>query len=180
MSPATVISVSASDEWSKLRSVIVGWAAYPCFPREPKHMIRATIPVQYQEHFHSPPDPPNPFPADLLPRADAELDNLAELLKSHGVRVCRPQVAGFQAVGGYIVAMARDVLMTVGDRLIEACFAWQCRKYEIHLCFSGILDELAAEGARIVRAPQLAKDTTYDGKPNKANGRRRPSLMGHQ
>lgn len=127
-------------------------------------MIQATMPDEHHKHFHSSPRPTNPFPADLLARADAELDNLAEVLKSHGIQVHRPEVVDFQKVGGYTAAMARDGLMTVGDTVIEACFAWQCRKHEIELSFSHILDELAAEGARIVRKPQLAKDTIYDGK----------------
>lgn len=70
--------------------------------------------------------------------------------------------------------MPRDGLMTVGDRVIEACFASQCTKHEIDLCLSDILDELAAEGARIVRAPQLAQDVIHNGKLNnrekKVNG----------
>ena len=164
MSLATVTSVSASDEWSKLRSVIVGRAAHSCFPSEPEHMIQATMPDEHHKHFHSPPRPTNPFPADLLAQADAELDNLAEILKSHGIQVHRPEVVDFQKVGGYTAAMPRDGLMTVGDTVIEACFAWQCRKHEIELSFSLILDKLAAEGARIVRTPQLARDTIYDGK----------------
>ena len=129
-------------------------------------MIQATMPDEHHKHFHSPPRPTNPFPADLLARADSELDNLVEVLKSHGVQVHRPEVVDFQKMGGYTAAMPRDGLMTVGDTVIEACFAWQCRKHEIELSFSRILDELAAEGARIVRAPRLAKDTIYDGKLN--------------
>lgn len=171
MSLATVISVSAVNEWSKLRSVILGRAAHSCFPSEPEHMIQATMPNKHHKHFHSPPRPTNPFPADLLARADAELDNLAEVLMSHGIQVHRPEVVNFQKVGGYTAAMARDGLMTVGDTVIEACFAWRSRKHEIELAFSCILDELAAQGARIVRAPQLAKDTIYDGKlKNGVNG----------
>jgi glycine amidinotransferase len=134
-------------------------------------MIQATMPDEHHKHFHGPSRPTNPFPADLLARADTELDNLADVLKNHGVQVHRPEVVDFQKVGGYTAAMARDGLMTVGDTVIEACFAWQCRKNEIELCFSGILDELAAKGARIIRAPRIAKDTIYDGKLNNgANG----------
>lgn len=144
--------------------MIVGRAAHSCFPSEPEHMIQVLIPDRYRKHFHSPPRPVNPFPADLVARADAELDNLAEDLKSHGIQVHRPEVVDFQKVGWYTSAMPRDGLMTVGDTVIEACFAWQCRKHEIELACSCILDELAAQGARIVRAPQLAKDTIYDEK----------------
>lgn len=96
----------------KLRSVIVGRAARSSFPSEPEYMIRATMPVEHHEHFHSPSDPPNPFPADLLARADAELDNLTEVLKSHDVRVLPTSSCGFPSGGmvhgGYATRRTHD------------------------------------------------------------------------
>lgn len=172
MLPATIISVSASDEWSKLWSIIVGRATHSSFPSEPQHMIQVTMPDEHHRHFHSPPRPTNPFPVGLLAQADSELDNVDEILMSHGVQVHLSEVVGFQKVGGYTAAMARDGLMTVGNTMIEACFAWQSKKHEIEFSFFCILDKLVAEGARIVRASRLAKDTIYDGKLNNGvNGR---------
>lgn len=52
--------------------------------------------------------------------------------------------------------MPRDGLISVGNTLIEACFAWACRSSEIELAYGNILKELAREDpqARIVRRPE--------------------------
>jgi hypothetical protein len=33
--------------------------------------------------------------------------------------------------------------MTVGNTIIETPFAWRCRRHEIQLAYSGVLDELS-------------------------------------
>jgi glycine amidinotransferase len=58
----------------------------------------------------------------------------------------------------------------VGNTLIEAPFAWRCRRHEVRLAYGGILDELMRDGplkhpARICRAPAIVgQDTIYDGR----------------
>ena len=80
---ATMPLVSADNEWSPLRSVIVGRAGSSCFPSEPTRMIEATMPSEHWQHFR--PDRANPFPADVVAQADRELDNLAALLEGRGI-----------------------------------------------------------------------------------------------
>jgi glycine amidinotransferase len=161
MPSATPNSVQADDEWSKLSSIIVGRAAYSCFPSEPRHMIEATMPEHSWEQFR----PNRRFPEEISKEADKELDGLAAMLESEGIRVFRPAIVDWHKVGGYTAAMPRDGLMTVGNTLIEAPFSWQCRKHEIELAYSEVLARLAREGnCTIVRAPTNHEhDTIYDG-----------------
>lgn len=74
-------SVSADNEWSPLRSVIVGRADKSCFPSEPQHMIEATMPAEHQAQFK----PCNPFNDEIVKKANEELDQLAALLKEFGI-----------------------------------------------------------------------------------------------
>ena len=163
--------ISAEDEWSPLRSVIVGRAEDSAFPSEPEHMMAATMPSEHLAHFK----PSSPFPPDILARAQEELDNLAGILRAEGIRVYRPNKINWLKVQGYTGAMPRDGLMTVGSALIEAPFAWQCRRHEITLAYSEIRSELGgSSGATICRAPLITgKDTLYRGKIGKsmANGK---------
>jgi len=155
-------SVSADDEWSPLRSVIVGRAEDSAFPSEPEHMMRAVMPAEHLHHFK----PLSPFPPKILARAQEELDNFADLLKKYGVRIYRPNKVNWLKARGYIEAMPRDGLMTVGSALIEAPFAWRCRRHEITLAYSDILSELgnSDSAATICRAPLITgEDTLYDG-----------------
>ncbi|KHN97452.1 lysine amidinotransferase [Metarhizium album ARSEF 1941] len=160
--------IQADDEWSPLRAVIVGRAENSAFPSEPLPMIRATMPSRYAKEFA----PSNPFPQDILVRAQQELDQFASLLEEQGIRVHRPEIVDWLHVGGYTGAMPRDGLMVVGNTLIEAPYAWRCRRDEIQLAYTGILDKVAASGtARICRAPRIVgQDTIYDTNKTLTNG----------
>ncbi|OAA74308.1 lysine amidinotransferase [Akanthomyces lecanii RCEF 1005] len=166
--------VSADNEWSPLKAAIVGRAEHSAFPSEPPHMIAATMPEEHAHNFK----PLHPFPADIVAKAQFELDNLAVLLESHGVRVLRPKSVDWLKAGGYTGAMPRDALMTVGTSVIESPFAWRCRRREVELGYSDILSELSGGPgpARICRAPLIVgEDTLYDGlltheKPQAADG----------
>lgn len=157
-----LIPVSADNEWSPLRSVIVGRAEDSAFPSEPEHMMAATMPSEHLLHFK----PLNPFPSTILARAQDELDNLADFMEKEGIRVYRPNKVNWLKMQGYTGAMPRDGLMTVGSALIEAPFAWRCRRHEITLAYSDILSELGSNnsGATICRAPLITgEDTLYQG-----------------
>jgi glycine amidinotransferase len=153
--------VSAEDEWSPLKSVIVGRAESSSFPSESDRMITKTMPSQHRANFKS----FNPFPPAILARAQEELDRFADLLTGMGIRVYRPERVDWLEVGGYTGAMPRDGLMTVGSTIIEAPFAWRCRRREIQLAYSSILDELSkrCDSLTICRAPTiLDHDALYD------------------
>jgi glycine amidinotransferase len=80
--------VLADNEWSSLRSVIVGRADNSCFPSEPAHMIQATMPDEHQAEFK----PRNPFNPSILEKANEELDQFAAALEREGLQyaVCKP------------------------------------------------------------------------------------------
>ncbi|XWW96077.1 hypothetical protein V2A60_004047 [Cordyceps javanica] len=160
--------IQADDEWSPLQAVIVGRAEKSAFPSEPFPMINATMPSRYAKEFRA----SNPFPDDILVKAQQELDRFASILEEQGIRVYRPEMVDWLHVGGYTGAMPRDGLLVVGNTLIEAPYAWRCRRNEIQLAYSRILDEIGASGtARICRAPQIiGQDTIYDNKETRTNG----------
>lgn len=154
----------ADNEWSPLQSVIVGRATNSCFPSEPSSMIAATMPDKYHSSFRS----RNPFPKDIVERADAELDQLVSILQREGVQVYRSEAVDWLKVGGYTSAMPRDGLITVGHHIIEAPFAWRCRRQEVNLAYGRILEELSQDSrVRVIRSPESRlPDTVYDPVPN--------------
>ncbi|KAG6104685.1 hypothetical protein E4U31_001850 [Claviceps sp. LM219 group G6] len=136
--------ISADNEWSPPKAVIVGRAEHSAFPSEPRA---------------------NPFPTEIVRKAQAELDNFASVLQQHGVKVYRPNEVDWLKVGGYTGSMPRVALMTVGNMLIESPFAWACPHEEVELGYSTILSELSSGSgpARICRAPTIVgSDTIYD------------------
>ncbi|RDA88289.1 hypothetical protein CP532_0303 [Ophiocordyceps camponoti-leonardi (nom. inval.)] len=152
--------ISAEDEWSPLAAVIVGRADHTAFPSEPSQVMEAIMPKRYLSEFRA----NNPVPTDILLKAQQELDNFASVLRGYGVRVYRPREVDWLQVGGYTSAVPRDTLMVVGNTLIESAFAWRCRRDEVELAFSDILDLVkGSASARICRAPLvIGRDTIYD------------------
>lgn len=118
--------------------------------------------------------PRSPFPDSLIKNAEAELDCFAAILRAEGIRVYRPPTGiDWLAEGGYTGAMPRDGLISVGNTLIEACFAWACRSREIELAYGPILKDLAMEDPRanIVRRPadSFANTLLNEDGPNEKN-----------
>ena len=73
--------------------------------------------------------------------AAEELDNLAAILEAEGVTVRRPEVKpgdfaqpfktpDFESKCGLYAAMPRDILLVVGNEIIEAPMAWRSRYFE--------------------------------------------------
>ncbi|KAK1777063.1 hypothetical protein QBC45DRAFT_379840 [Copromyces sp. CBS 386.78] len=167
-------TISASNEWSPLHTLLIGRASSSLFPSEPPHMIRATMPSPHQHHLFY---PHHAFPASIVAKADEELDNFARVMTERfGIKVYRPEIVdwngkanGGSRSGGYTGAMPRDGLMVVGRTVVEACFAWGCRRGEVEEAYGG---PGGGEGegkkknvnVRICRAPKiLGRDTVYDG-----------------
>lgn len=126
------------------------------------------MPEEHFEEFR----PDHRFPAELLRRADEELAHFALILQENGVQVYRPKSVDWCKVGGYTAAMPRDGLLTVGNTIIEACFAWKCRQQEIDLAFTDILDELEIDSlVKVVRAPRVARtESIYEGVGSRQDG----------
>ncbi|RFU28982.1 hypothetical protein B7463_g7371, partial [Scytalidium lignicola] len=158
MTLSSLPSVHAEDEWSLLRAVIVGRAGRACFPSAPAKMIEATMPSVHVHRFK----PKSPFPSELVAKAEAELDFFAAVLKAEGIRVYRPTPGiDWLAVDGYTGAMPRDGLMSIGNTLIEACFAWPCRSREIEVAYTPILDALSEDSqVQVVRRPESSFTNT--------------------
>lgn len=123
-------------------------------------MIAATMPSEFHARF----EPNQPFPPEIIREAATELENFASILKREGVNVHRPKIVDWKKSGGYTGAMPRDGLLTVGNHIIEACFAWQCRHQEIDLAFADILREIGADSdVKVIRAPKPpSPDTIYE------------------
>jgi glycine amidinotransferase len=131
-------------------------------------MINATMPISHLHRFK----PMSPFPAKIIAHAEAELNYLAAILQAEGVEVYRPpEGIDWLAVNGYTGAMPRDGLMSVGNTLIEACFAWPCRSREVEIAFSSILDSLSQDHrVRVVRRPESSfANTLLDDDGNRKN-----------
>ncbi|MER7046082.1 glycine amidinotransferase [Streptomyces jumonjinensis] len=130
---ADLPAVNAWNEWDPLREMVVGSAAGAAFePAEPGN--RPQIRGRAGEPF-----PAGPKPAEAVARAEEELDGLAALLETQGVTVRRPEALDFsrplrtphfEVENQYCAVCPRDVMITLGNEIIEATMSRRARYFE--------------------------------------------------
>ena len=157
--------VNSWNEWDPLQEVIVGSAqgafdiAYepalaPYFPLDsPGRLFRGRQVEQA-----------------VINGAEHQLDRFASLLEKLGVTVRRPdpidhgrplQTPDWQAPGGHASACPRDVLLVIGDEIIEAPMAQRARYFEFR-AYRTLIKQYFHAGARWTTAPKpLMSDELY-------------------
>lgn len=151
--------VRAYTEWDPLDEVIVGRLSGAAFPAW-QHSMSATLPKTswklFQEHGGS------PLPAAEVSAAEEELDALVHLLEARGIAVTRPEPtdcsAGFstpdwRVSGGFHLGMPRDILMVLGDTIVEAPLSWRCRQHDID-AYRPLIKSYFQRGADWLCAPR--------------------------
>ena len=135
--------VSSWNEWDPLKHVIVGRASGT--------MIQAPEPA-VQTDWPDQGYPPGTFgamPKEMEDKANEQLDNFAAILEKRGLRVDRPALLDFsQAVetpdwkqeSMFGCMPPRDVLLTVGNEMLEATMSFRSRWFE-YLCYRPLLEE---------------------------------------
>jgi glycine amidinotransferase len=110
----------------------------------------------------------------ILKLAGEQLDGLCTVLRSHGVKVDRPmplpsstgvQTPFFTAKNLFGCMPARDLLLTVGNTIVEAPGSWRCRYWET-MCYRNLLNKYWEEDRQMkwIAAPKpLLVDESYNG-----------------
>ncbi|MGW0391205.1 glycine amidinotransferase [Streptomyces sp. NPDC003042] len=125
--------VNSWNEWDPLREMVVGSADNACFePTEPGS--RPSIRNAPDTAF-----PTGPKSKEAIYLANEELDGLASLLRSQGVTVRRPEphdfsapvrTPDFEVENQYCAVCPRDVMITIGNEIIEATMSRRSRYFE--------------------------------------------------
>jgi glycine amidinotransferase len=165
--------VSSHNEWDPLEEVIVGRVEGATLPEW--HVSgKAVWPEKWHKMFQEEGGRGQSFPEWLMEGAARELDGLAATLEREGVTVRRPEVnlpgdfaqpystPDFDCTNGLYAAMPRDVLLVVGDEIIEAPMAWRSRYFE-YRPFRKLVKEYFHSGSKWTTAPKAQmSDELYD------------------
>lgn len=166
--------VWSCNEWDPLEEVIVGDVRGAIVPPWEDVALRATTPEHARWFFEK--YGGQPFPEEMIEAAAKELDNLAKVLTDLGVVVKRSTPIDFSQTyktpwwssKGLYAAMPRDVMMVIGDIIVEAPMAWRTRYFEIY-AFRELIQDYFKKGARWLCAPKASmKDSFYNPDYNPA------------
>lgn len=149
--------VHVHDEWAPLEEVIVGRIDGARIPT-PDAGLMAT---EYPELTSPDEVPSGPFPPQVMEETAEDLALLAEALEKLGVRVRRPErhdhARRFRSLDweteGFANLCPRDVLLPVGETIIETPLCLRARQYET-LSYRPLLMEYFQSGAGWFAAPR--------------------------
>ncbi|HEY4441309.1 MAG TPA: hypothetical protein VGN14_12695, partial [Candidatus Elarobacter sp.] len=157
--------VSSWNEWDPLREVIVGTARGAAETAYEPALSPYFGPSIRDENLRGAPVMPS-----LIDEAEHQLDNFAQLLTDRGITVRRPHpvdhalpfaTPDWSSPTGRATACPRDVLLVVGDEIIEAPMAQRARFFE-YRAYRPLIAEYFRAGARWTAAPKpLMHDDLY-------------------
>lgn len=159
----SVSPVCSHNEWDPLEEVIVGLLDGAAVP--PNHSIERSRGLTGVAAASFALLSGRRYPRLLRTRAQRELDAFVDLLNSEGITVRRPEPMDFTRSyetphwrsSGFCTASPRDMLMVLGDEIIEAPSAWRARYFEIY-AYRKLLREYFHAGARWTAAPKPTLD----------------------
>lgn len=165
--------VHSYNEWDPLEEVIVGVVEGSIVPPWDAR-TKATMPSHAAWFFKK--YGGKPFPKKMIEKAAGELEGLVALFKSLGITVRRPAQMNFSKEyqtpwwksRGLYAAMPRDVLMVIGDTLVEAPMAWRTRYFEAH-AYRDLAVEYFSQGAKWLVAPKPSMDAHFYNKTYNPN-----------
>lgn len=159
--------VNSHNEWDPLEEVIVGRAENACVP-EFTVEVKANTYEKYWDFYveHG----GKPFPREHIKKAVEEIEEMCNILRQEGVIVRRPDIIDhstsyttpeFSSTGMY-AAMPRDILLVVGNEVIESPMAWRSRFFE-YRAYRNLMKEYFTKGAKWTTAPKpIMGDELYD------------------
>lgn len=162
--------VQVHNEWDPLEEVIVGIADNARVPSPDRGLLA----LDYADRCDTEEQiPTGPYDAQLLAEAAEDLAGFAAALESMDVKVRRPDVTDHAArfgtpdwrADGEYNYCPRDVLLVVGDTVIETPMALRTRYFE-SFAYRRILIEYFIAGANWIAAPKpMLLDEFYRVRP---------------
>lgn len=149
--------ISVHNEWDPIEEIIVGDVSYAAHPIEDRgyEVLNSDViekgPGTYAHQF----------PEHVIEETREDLEKLCEDLTKAGVRVRRPRPARQSRriatpdweADQFFCYCPRDVLLPIGDQIIETPGVFRSRYFEVH-AYSQMLHEYLRAGSRWISAPR--------------------------
>lgn len=162
--------VDVHNEWDPLEEMIVG---IPDAAQVPTPGIDLFA-IEYREHYSDPAEiPSGPYHAQVIEETREDLEALVDVLEGLGIVVRRPRAidvsrvfaSPFWSSDGEFNYCPRDLLLAIGDTIIETPMPLRSRYFET-LAYKDLLIEYFDSGARWISAPKpRLTDETYETDP---------------
>lgn len=139
------MKISTSNEWDKLKSVVVGSATHANWPSKDPVFALEGEKTAWKETLV----PSGPVPQHIIDEANEDLEDLCTVLKQLGIGVYRPHEIDFVAKQGMYNYCPRDRLIVAGNRVIDPVMMYPCRDQEIYA-----LDYVYQNASEVLHMPR--------------------------
>ena len=159
-------TVWSCNEWDQLEEVIVGNPLKARFPTPDLSTQLAEFPDRPLTEI-----PRGPFPQRIIEETEEDLNQFIETLEGLGITVKRPETwphdASFSTINwqsqGYYNYCPRDILLVIGDHIIETPNVIRSRAQETYSYRALLLDYMKS-GAKWYSAPKpMLLDSLFEG-----------------
>eukprot|EP01006_Ploeotia_vitrea_P056455 TRINITY_DN68101_c1_g1_i1.p1 TRINITY_DN68101_c1_g1~~TRINITY_DN68101_c1_g1_i1.p1 ORF type:complete len:393 (-),score=38.15 TRINITY_DN68101_c1_g1_i1:189-1367(-) len=159
--------VNSHNEWDPCEEVIVGLSSAAAEPSTAVDPVWRYLADPGESKLCK----TGPYPPKIVEQAQRELDNLTRVLQSENLTVKRPtpidfekpiQTPNWAVPNGYTCTCPRDVLVVVGNEIIEAPMTVRSRFFE-YQCYRPLIHDYFKRGARWTTAPKgILADNLFD------------------
>jgi N-dimethylarginine dimethylaminohydrolase len=158
--------VWSCNEWDQLEEVIVGNPLNARFPTPDRSTQVAEFPDRALSEI-----PRGPFPQQIIEETEEDLNEFVQVLEKLGITVKRPQTwpheSKFSTIHweaqGYYNYCPRDILLVIGDRIIETPNVIRSRAQET-FSYRTLLMDYWKSGAKWISAPRpMLLDSLFEG-----------------
>jgi len=165
--------VSAYNEWDPIEEIIVGSALHAAMPNEDKGF--KTIQKTTHDLFDS--IRPGAFHQKIIDETEDDIQAFVDELKKLAIQVRRPDPIKFKdkfktldwEAEHYFCYCPRDILLTIGDMIIETPNVFRSRYFET-FAYKDILLDYMRSGSKWISAPKprLLNEIYNDSDPNQS------------
>jgi scyllo-inosamine-4-phosphate amidinotransferase 1 len=149
--------VNTHNDWDPLREVIVGHAHHARVTLDKTQHSFSYADKKWKDIAHM----EGPLPQWVIDEANEDIDGLADVLESLGVKVHRPKIIDWNqkfstldwSSKGWYSWCPRDLILPLGDMLIETPSPVRSRYFETKL-YEDILYQAFEDGALWISAPK--------------------------
>lgn len=120
--------INSSNEWGKLRSVVVGSATHANWPSTDPVFALESAKTTWKET----PVPSGAVPQWIVDEANEDLEDLSSVLRDLGITVYRPHEINFVEKQGMYNYCPRDRLLIAGNKVVDPVMMYPCRDQEVY------------------------------------------------
>jgi glycine amidinotransferase/scyllo-inosamine-4-phosphate amidinotransferase 1 len=165
-----MLNICSYNEWDPLEEVVVGTIKKAQFP----HKDKGQLAIEFPDCKNPEELPAGSFDQKIIEETDEDLTVLVETFTKLGIKVRRPEITDHSKwfstpnwkSNGFYNYCPRDVMLVIGNNIIETPMALRCRFFETDAYKTILVDSIDGHSKWIAAPKPGLHDNTYNTSNN--------------